>query len=168
MKKTLTVIIMSLLCTTAFAKVKITSGSADFLKAEATAEIVFDYTEATWEEDQSYRSWCGEDFDIRTQLSKESFVSAFNKYSKSLKINDGGKDAKYRITFKIENMEQKVGGNWGQFYVRCYGTITVTDVVRGENICTISITKEGGKVDYVPNDRISSCFGEIGKKVAKL
>lgn len=168
MKKTLTVIIMTLLCTTAFAKVKITSGTADFLKTEATADIVFDYSEAAWEEDQSYKTWCGEDFDTRVKLSKESFTFAFNKNSKKLKINDGGKDAKYRITFKVENMEQKVGGNWGQFYVRCYGTITVQDIATGETVCTINVSKEGGDTDYVPNDRISSCFSEIGKKVAKL
>ena len=168
MKKTLTVIIMTLLCTTAFAKVKITSGSAAFLKEEATAVIEFDYSEAAWEEDQSYKTWCGEDFNTRVQLSKESFIFAFNKNSKKLKINDGGNDAKYRITFKVENMEQKVGGNWGQFYVRCYGTITVQDIATGETVCTINVNKEGGDTDYVPNDRISSCFSEIGKRVAKL
>ncbi len=168
MKKTLTIMMAVLLSMTAMAKVKVTSGSPAFLKEEATAVIEFDYSEAAWEEDQSYKTWCGEDYDTRVKLSKESFIFAFNKNSKKMKINDGSKDAKYRIIFKVENMEQKVGGNWGQFYVRCYGTITVQDIATGETVCTISISKEGGDTDYVPNDRISSCFSEIGKKVAKL
>ena len=162
------ILIAALLGVTAMAKVKVTSGSASFLNEEATAEIVFDYTEAAWEEDQSYKSWCGEEYDTRVKLSKEAFIFAFNKNSKKMKINDGGKNAKYRITFKIENMEQKVGGNWGQFYVRCNGTITVQDIATGETVCSVSVHKEGGDTDYVPNDRISSCFSEIGKKVAKL
>ena len=56
MKRSLIVLLMSLICSTSFAKIKITSGSNDFLKSNSTAVLVFDYSETTWEEDELYKN----------------------------------------------------------------------------------------------------------------
>ena len=169
MKKALIITLSVMLGMTAFAKVKVKSGSAAFLKENATAVVVFDYSEATWEEDETYKHWCGDDYDQRVQLSVESFSLGFNKESNKLKINEDKSTAKYIITVKITNMEQRQNGMmWGQFSIRCYGIITVTDAATGEVVCTAEIKKESGKADFVTNDSITSCFLNLGKAFAKI
>lgn len=169
MNRILLVFILTAFSFTSIAQVKVKSGSTAILKEQSIAKLVLDYSETTWEEDQTYKRWCGEDYEERVELSKETFIIAFNKYSKGLKINlEDNENAKYCITFKVENMEQKVGGFWGQFYIRCYGNITIQDITTGDTLCTISVYKVGGDTDYVPNDRIATCFREVGKSVAML
>ena len=170
MKKIVFIIVMTLFCQTMFAQVRITSGSSGFLKEQVTAEMLFDYSETTWEEDQTYKRWCGEDYDERIELSKEAFIIAFNKKSDGLKIklNDNNNGAKYKITFKVDNIEQHAGGHWGQLYISCYGVISVQDINTEDIVCTISVNQINGEPDYVTNDRIAKCFREVGKKVASL
>lgn len=163
MKRILFVFIITAFCFTSNAQLKVKSGSNAFLNEQTTARLVLDYSQTTWEEDETYKHWCGEDYDERVELSKEIFTFAFNKYSKGLKINiDDNEDAKYLITFKIENMEQKVAGNFGQFLIRCYGLITIQEIATGETICVINVNRVEGPPDYVPNDRIAECFKEAG------
>ena len=170
MKKIVFVVVMTLFCQTMFAQVRITSGSSDFLKEQVTAKIVYDYSETTWEEDQTYKRWCGEDYEERIELSKESFIIAFNKNSEGLKfrLNDNNEGAKYKLTFKVDNIEQHAGGSWGQLYMCCYGVISVQDIDTEEIVCTISIDPACGEPDYVTNDRIAKCFKEVGKKLATI
>jgi len=169
MKKVLLVAVLSLFCMSAFAKVKIVSGNADFLKENATAILVFDYSEASWEEEETYEQWCGEDFDERVKLSYGSFIFGFNRKSEALKIKQEDSLAKYRITVKITTMEQKSSGwGWGRFYALCTGTIVVEEIASGEVVCTAQFTREEGDADYVPNDRLASCFKALGEAIAKL
>lgn len=167
MKRSLIVLLMSLICSTSFAKIKITSGSNDFLKSNSTAVLVFDYSEATWEEDELYKSWCGDEYEERVNISVRSFIRGFNENSSKLKIKQEDTSARYRIIFKVENLEQKNGGRgWGRFYVLCYGIITIQDIETGKDVCVLSVKKEAGSADYSQNDRIASCFNEIGELVA--
>lgn len=163
MKKILSVVIVTLFCITTFAQLKVKSGSTAFLNEQAAAKLVLDYSQTTWEEDETYKHWCGEDYNERVELSKEIFTFAFNRYSKGLKINIDDNDyAKYLITFKIKNMEQKVAGNFGQFLIRCYGDITIQDIATKETVCFINVNRVEGPPDYIPNDRIAECFKEAG------
>ncbi len=169
MKKVFLIVCLSVLCVALSAKVKITSGSAAFLKEEATAVLVMDYSEATWEDDQSYQSWCGEDYEQRVELSYSSVALGFNKNSDNLKIRQqDSATARYRITIKVETMEQKMGGGWGRFYTMCTGTLTVVDISTGAVVCTAQIKREDGDTDYVPNDRLAKCFFHVGKAMARM
>ena len=167
MKKVFPLILMLIAVVAVNAKIKITSGSADFLKDKATAVLVMDYSEATWEEDEPYQTWCGEDFDERVKISFNSFTLGFNKESDDLKIRQDDPSAKYRITVKISVMEQKMAG-WGRFYMMCSGTLVVEEIATGKVVCTAKIKREDGDDDYVPNDRVAKCFYELGDAVADM
>ncbi len=42
--------------------VRLLSGSTDVFKESATAILEFDYSETTWEEDEIYELYCGDEF----------------------------------------------------------------------------------------------------------
>ena len=170
MRKTITTLFAVFLSLTAMAKVKVTSGSTACLKENATAIVEFDYSEATFDKEQSYESWCGEDYEERVNLSKEEFIRSFNKKSKGLQINNDSSDAKYRIIVKVGNCDQNMGMSctWGQMQFKCSGIITIVEIATNEIICTVDVNEVKGGCDYTPLDRITECFGSIGKELSKL
>ena len=165
--------IMLLFYLTAFADIDITSGSSDFLNEETTAIVVFDYSEATWEEEAYYEQWCGDDFAKRVKLGYGSFILGFNNESSKLKIKQEDSSAKYRIKVKINVFEEEhgavlKGGLWGRFYIQCSGTIIVEEIASGEVVCTAKIDDEEGERDLVMDDRLAKCFYALGKATAKM
>ena len=169
MKKIMLVTLAVLLSVSAMAKVKVKSGSAACMKEDATAVIEFDYSEATYDEDESFQSWCGEDFEERVNLSIEEFIGSFNRNSKGLKINNEDTEAKYRIIVKVGDCDQKMdmGCSWGEMRFECSAMVTIVEIATNEVVCTIEVDEEEGLCDYVPNDRIASCFRSIAKELAK-
>lgn len=166
-------IIMLLFYLTAFADIDVTSGSSDFLSEEVTAIVVFDYSEATWQEETYYEQWCGNDFVNRVKLGYGSFILGFNNESSKLKIKQEDPSAKYRITVKINKLEENhgavlKGGLWGRFYIQCFGTIIVEEITSGEVVCTAIIDEEEGERDLVIDDRLAKCFYALGKATAKM
>jgi len=169
MKKILLTTLVLLLSFTAMAKVKVISGSAVCLRENATAIVEFDYSDATFDKNQSYEKWCGEDFEERVVNSTEAFVSSFNKKSKGLKINDNAAEAKYRIVVKVGDCDQNMGMScsWGQMQFKCSAIITIVEIATNEVVCTVEVDEEKGFCDYTPLHRISDCFGSIGHELAK-
>ncbi len=169
MKKIMLVTLAVLLCISAMAKVKVKSGSAACMKEDATAVVVFDYSEATFDEDDNYIAWCGEDFAVRDSLSTAEFIDYFNRNSKGLKIDNTATDAKYRIIVKVGNCDQHMdmGCGWGQMRFEVSGMISIVEIATNETVCEVEIDEEEGLCDYSANDRISKCFGFIGKELAK-
>ena len=169
MKKTLITMLAVLLSMTAFAKVKVTSGSAACLKEKVSAVVVFDYSNATFDKDQSYQKWCGEDYADRVAKSTEEFTKAFNKKSKGMQISDNASGAKYKIVVKVGNCDQYMGMscNWGQMQFKVSAVITIIDLETNETVCTVTVDEENGGCDYSPTDRITDSFASIGKELAK-
>lgn len=168
MKRFVFTVIVLMFCMTTMAKVKITSGNCSFLQEKTTAIVVFDYSEASWEETETYEQWCGEDYAERVKLGYDAFILGFNSESSKLKIKKEDSLAKYRITIKISTMEQRPSGMWGRFYALCSGTITVEDIVSGEIVCTAEFKREDGTEDFVPNDRLAKCFNALGKATVRM
>lgn len=169
MKKTLIITLILLLSFSAMAKVKVVSGSTAFLKEKAIAVVEFDYSEATFDNAQSYKSWCGDDYEERVERSTAEFIKSFNEKSKGLKINNNDTNAKYRIIVKVGDCDQNMGFscNWGQLQFKSSGMITIVEVATNEVVCTLEVDEEKGGCDYTPIDRISECFGSIGYALAK-
>jgi hypothetical protein len=169
MKKIMLMTLAVLLSVSAMAKVKVKSGSTDCLKENATAVIEFDYSEATFDEDESYITWCGEDFAKRDSLSTADFIGSFNRNSKGLQINNEASDAKYRIVVKVGDCDQSMdmGCSWGEMRFKCSAMITIVEIATNEVVCTVEVDEEEGLCDYVPNDRIASCYRSIAKELAK-
>ena len=173
MKNILSTIILSLLCITTYADINTISGNWSFLNEETTAIVAFDYSEATWEDESYYEQWCGDDFEQRVQLGYGSFILGFNNESSKLKIKQEDSSAKYRITVKINKLEEShgslmKGGLWGRYYISCFGTIIVEEISTGEVVCTAIIEDEEGEQDLMIEDRLAKCFNALGKATAKM
>ena len=151
MKKTLITTLILLLSFTAMAKVKVVSGSAACIKEKAIAVVEFDYSEATFDKNQSYENWCGEDFDERVTSSTKEFVNSFNKKSKGLQISDNEAEAKYRIIVKVGDCDQNMGFscNWGQMQFKCNAMITIVEIATNEVVCTVEVDEEKGESKWV-------------------
>lgn len=149
-------------------KVK-TGNWLSLLSDNASVCVVFDYTQATWEEGESYEKFCGETYKARTEASVSDFITSFNDISNGLKMTNSSEDAKYKMIFHINNLERKQGMSmWGRFYIRIYGEIEIIDIASNEVVCSIIVNGHAGGDDFVPEDRLSKCFKALAEKLIKL
>ena len=86
---------------------KVNSGNwLSLLSEGANVCVEFDYSNATWEEGESYEKFCGETYKARTEASVTDFISSFNIFSSGLKMANTLDGAKYKMIFRIKNLEQ--------------------------------------------------------------
>ncbi len=169
MKKTILTLMITFLMVNVFAgkgnTVKLLSGNTDVLKENATAVLVMDYSETTWEEDQDYELWCGSDFEERVKLSTKAFEKRFNITSQGLKIKEGD-DAKYKIVFKIIDLEQHQSMSmWGRLTMEVTGRIDIIDIATGNVVLSLQLTTIQGEADYATNDRIIKAFSNVAERL---
>ena len=170
MKKIL--LLFFVLCTTlsAFAAkpLKVVSGKAASLKEFSSAVVVFDYSETTWEGDESLQEYCGDDFEPRINRGYKTFIKEFNANSKGLKIKDNEPaDAVIKITF--DEFEQKQGMSaWGRLLLRFSGTIEIINRSTDEVVCTIEMDKLAGDADYSQDDRFAKAYSALAKELTSL
>lgn len=149
---------------------KVKSGNwLSILNENAISFVEFDYSNAKWEEGQSYEKFCGDTYLPRVQASVSDFIVSFNELSTGLKMSDKSEDAKYKMVFHIDNLERKQGMSmWGRFFIRIYGQIEIIDNSTNECVCTIAVNGHSGGDDFVPEDRLSKCFRALADKLIKL
>lgn len=147
---------------------KVSNGSTSILKEDAVASWSIDFSSATFEEDESFKDWSGEDYDGRIQSMNDTFFESFNKYSKGLKLtSDEG--APYQLSFKVDNFERKQGpGMWGSAYIQVFGTIKITDKASGETVCEIEVDGVKGDTDFVENDRFPKTMDWLCRDIFKM
>ena len=161
-----------LLCVTlsAFAAkpLKVISGKSSSLQDFATATVVFDYSETTWEGDESLQEYCGDDFEPRINRGYKEFVKEFNANSKNLKVVEGD-DSEVIIRIVFKEFEQKQGASaWGRFFLRFYGTIEFVKRGTSEVVCSLEMDKLGGDADYSQDDRFAKAYAALAKELATL
>ena len=173
MKKFMMVLSLCLMSVTmcfAGGDVKLQSGSADVLQENATATFAIDFSNAVWENDGDFKTWCGKDYDERVGKSTKGFVDEFNDDSKGLKIVEGG-DAKYSMVMNVTKMEAHQSSNmvamWGQKKFFITGTLNIVDKATGQNVCAITVKKYGDGKDFSDTDGIAKAFKGLGEKVAE-
>ena len=146
--------------------VKLLSGSIDVLKESATAVLEMDYSETTWEEDEDYELWCGSDFEERVKVSTKAFEKKFNVTSKGLKIKNEDSGAKYKIVFKVIDLEQHQSMSmWGRLTMEVTGKIDVINIATGENVLSLQLTTIQGEADFAMNDRIIKAFSNVAERL---
>lgn len=151
-------------------ELKVKLGKWTSLKSEdAKVYVEFDYSNARWEEGQSYEDFCGDTYEPRVSASVETFIYAFNENTIGMKLSQEEKDAQYKLIFHIRNIERKMSGfGWGRFFIRVYGDIEIIDVVSNTTICTIMVNGNAGDADYIPEDRLAKCFKALAEELVKL
>ena len=107
MKHLLIVIAACLVCLNALAgsDIKVKSGKSVVVKENANAVIVFDFSNARWEQKESFKDWSGTDYEKRVNVASECFVNSFNENTKGLKLVTNKDQAEYSIIFKVTNLE---------------------------------------------------------------
>lgn len=170
MKKLLFILLATCLSIASYAGDLKVQGDKKVLKEKATADIVFDFSQTTWEEDETFVDYCNDGtYDERIAMSKTSLVDAFNQKSKGLKLTENATDAAYKVVVRVDNFVQKQGGvMWGRMYIKIYGEITVQDAKTGETVLTVTVKGLSGNSDFAPLDRFKKSFAALGEELAKL
>ena len=170
MKRILTTVLLLFSAVTLFAAkpLKVSKGSVDVLRQDATATWTIDLSQATFEEKQSFETWSEGDYQTRVQSINDTFFDSFNKYSKGLKlVND--ESAPYKLTFKVSNFDRKQGpGMWGSMFVRVFGVIEIEDCATGETVCEIEVNGVKGDTDFVENDRFPKTMDWLCRDLFKM
>ena len=146
---------------------KVISGTTSFLNADAGACIEFDFSNSTWEKDETLKQHFQDEYDELINTSQSTFIDAFNSSNNKLKIVGKEEKPQYKIVIKFENLHATVGA-FGRKYVRVWGTATVTDLSSNEEVCLIKITKLTGAEDYFTKEATWKSFKKFGEVLAKL
>lgn len=155
---------------------KVTNGSLDVLKQDATATWSIDLSEAQFvnngvfakENKGDFKTWCEDDYDERVRLMNEAFFEAFNQYSKGLKLVNEG-DAPYKVVLKVNTFERSQGpGVMGSCYISIYGTFTVVDTATGETALEVEVNNVKGDTDFVETDRFPKTMNWFCRDLFKL
>ncbi|MBP5483400.1 MAG: hypothetical protein J6X99_03985 [Bacteroidales bacterium] len=147
---------------------KVASGSLDVLKSDATATWSIDLSNAVFEKDGDFKTWCGPEYDERVKLMNEAFYNGFNNYSAGLKLVKGGK-APYKLVFKVREFERKQGpGMWGSCFIKVYGTLEIEDTATGEKVLVLDVDGVKGDTDFVETDRFPKIMDWLCRDIFKL
>lgn len=145
------------------------SGDKSVLQDNAMVNIVFDFSNTTWEKDESFKDYCkGDEYEERVNGSKQCFIESFNKTSLGLKVEENASNAKYKMVFRVDDFVQKMSGwGWGRFYIKVYGEIDIQNAATGESVCKIQVKGISANADYVQTDRFKESFAKIAKEINK-
>ena len=146
---------------------KVISGTTSFLNADAGACIEFDFSNSTWEKDETLKQHFQEEYNELINNSQSTFINTFNSSNRNLKFVDKESKPQYKVIVKFDNFEAKVGGFYRKV-VRIWGTATIIDLSSNESVCTIQITKSEGTGDYVTKEAFWKSFDKFGELFSKL
>lgn len=145
-------------------------GNTAFVKENVNAVVEFDFTKTTWEEDDNFKTWCGDKYDERLKTIRESFFTSFNKESKGLKLTEKNNDVKYKIFIEVKDLErhQAFFGAAGQGKCSATAYIKVYDLSSNQVVCEIDVDGFGSGKDYTITDGLGKCFKGLAKEIIKL
>ena len=146
---------------------RIVYGSTSFLDTGTSACVEMDFSNTTWEKEETLKQHFQNEYDELINTSQSTFKDAFNSSGKKLKIVEKEENPQYKIVIKFENLHATVGA-FGRKYVRVWGTATVTDLSSNEEVCLIKITKLTGAEDYFTKEATWKSFKKFGEVLAKL
>ena len=149
-------LLMTTLSLFAAKPLKVTKGSLDIFKQDATASYVIDLSEAQFvnngifakEKLGDFKAWCGEEYEERVKLMNESFYDSFNIYCPAMELVKEA-DAPYKVILKIDTFERAQGGGpLGSCYIGLYGTLQVIETSSGEAKLEVKLTNAKGDEDF--------------------
>ena len=165
MRKTFICFILFFITNSVFAgsgKITIINGNKDVLTENAYAMLVIDNSKALWE-GESYKQFCGNDYQERVDGSYKAFMNNFNATSNGLQITTSD-NVKYKIFIDVHKYLRKLRSFYrGEVMVWC--TIYITDIETGKECLKIEIERSGGDSDYAIHEGIFKCFSAIAKRI---
>ena len=159
MKRFYVTFCMALITMFAFAGgIKVSKGKASFMKTEGKIFVVFDWTNAKWDNDKSVK-----------EQGEAHFVEGYNKESKKVKIIKDESSADYIMTVKFTNFDRfysmmsVVPGNKHKIWA----VITVVDKKNGEVICEYNVKEFKGGRDFSIFDSYTESMSDLGSELAE-
>ena len=142
-----------------------------FAQKDQQMLVVMDYSTTMWEDDGSYKEFCGNDYEKRVNDSYVAFIDAFNHKNKNMiqATADTTAEVKAKVVVKIDKWDRKFAGvgGYGKLYICIYGTVTVYDAT-DKAVASAEIYKLAGGEDYVEDDRLKKCFANLAGKLKLL
>lgn len=170
MKKIYLTLCMAMIAVFAFAGgVKVSKGKATFMKSECKIAVVFDWSNAKWNEQQPVKEQWKDEYDAYVENGEAQFIEGFNKKSKKAQIVKEDSSADYLMTIKFSNFDKfysmmsVVPGNKHKIW----GEITVTDKKTGDVICTYNVKEFKGGRDFSIFDSFKESMRDLGSELAE-
>lgn len=150
--------------------ISVVQGDKKFFKnALGKAVLEFVWDGATYDRKDPLKNHIT-DLDQLKPIAKSGFTETFNEKCKTVKIVEGAKDADYKFTMQVKNMDRyvKVMGWVPGPATKVWGTLTITDLKTGNVCVVIEVNEVDGGANPSPVESFSDCFEELAKQVAKL
>lgn len=172
MKKLIAIFCLGIYSVLAFAGdgIKVTNGKATFLKEEATAEIVFCWKGAKWDNSQSLKEHYGTAYDAQVKAAETSFLTGFNDKSKKVSAKSNDASAKYQIKIEITNLDKfyNVMSFIPGFTHKVWANVKVVEKASGSVVCEAVVEEFEEGRDFTEDDSLKKVFVEFGGKIARL
>ena len=150
--------------------IEVVKGTAKVMREKATANLVFDWSNAYWMEKGLMKDELSAvDYENYTTRAPQKFQEAFNDNSKGLKIVDDS-SADYEIKVVVSKIDyffsvmSVVPGHKHTFF----GKVIVTRRSTGEEVLEVNLTRFKGGRDFVKDDSFYEMFLDLGKKISSL
>ncbi len=155
---------------------KVTKGSLDILKEEATATWTIDLSDSQFvnngifakENKGDFQTWCGDTYEERVQMMNECFFDSFAIYSPGLELVKES-EAPYKMILKVDTFEKAQGsGPLGFCYISIYGTFSVLDAATGEKLLEVKVTNLKGEEDLDETVRFPTVMKRFCRDLSKI
>ena len=150
--------------------VNVASGSLKPLKMGGNAIVVFNFSEAKWDNKQELKYHYSNLNELAAQCPYE-FGRKFRDTSKYVQLVNEESQAKWKMEVKVFNMDSYynvMGFGLPGHVTKVEGLISITDIASGEPIATIEIDEVDGGRNVTIEGSFRDCFEELGDQVAKL
>lgn len=172
MKKiTVFLMMVCMACTWVMAgSIKVIDGNKKVFKSiSGYAWLEIDWSTTSYDGRETLQEKYG-DFTPYADAARNGFIQDFNKDCRSVKVVDDNIEAQYKITIKVDKVDQyiKVTGLIPGPATKIWGTLTITDLKSGDVLTTVKIDELNGGASPSPFETFSDTFEALGETVAKF
>ena len=150
--------------------VDVKSGSLKPLKTGGNAIVVFNFSEAKWDEEEPLSEHFS-NFDELARQCPTEFARKFKKNAKNVELVKDESEAKWKFEVKVANMDSYynvMGFGLPGHVTKVEGVIVVTEVASGEQIAVIEMDEVDGGRNVSPEGSFRDCFEALGEQVGQL
>lgn len=164
MKRLFLTLFCFILCCSTFASIKIKEGNKSFMKQGGIASIIFDWSEALWDNWAPLEHEWRDEYNIYVKRGEESFIRGYNNAKKKVRIVRGSDSTDYAILVSLHNFDRY----WfGRCRHKVWATISVKEVATSSIICVYEVEEFEGGRDFLKEDSYVKMMFEFGEEIAE-
>ena len=140
-----------------------------FMKEQANATLVIDWSKAQYDNKKSASAEFGADYNFIKDDCVNKLIEGFNAKSKGIKLTKDKKGTDYKFTITVRNLDSFVNvmGFGPRWEAKVWGTLKITNT-KGGTVAEVDITQAEDGTDYVRREAFGKTFMLLGYKIAKL